>query len=61
MDFDEGIEMFAVSLYRSRGLAAEVYARRRAADLAGAGDWEGRDVWMTVAERIAIIARNQMS
>jgi hypothetical protein len=53
MDFDEGIEMFAASLCRSRGSAAELYARQRAADLRNYGDSEGQVVWEKVADAIS--------
>jgi hypothetical protein len=54
MDLEDGIRIFADSLHRSRGEAAENYARHQAAELARCGDWEGREVWERVADMIRL-------
>jgi hypothetical protein len=58
MDLDDGIRIFAESLYRSRGEAAEDYAKGYAAELARCGDWDGREVWTKVADAIRLLARH---
>jgi hypothetical protein len=56
MNLEDGIRIFAENLYRSRGAAAEDYAKGRAADLARCGDWEGREVWTKVAATVRLLA-----
>jgi len=59
MNLEDGIRIFADSLYRARGAAAEDYAKGRAADLARCGDWDGQAIWSRVAAAIHTLAASK--
>lgn len=48
----EDVDLFATSLYRSRGSAAKSMARLRAKGLLDVGDDEGHRVWNAIADRL---------